>query len=74
MGGNLETNAGSHFMSIQTLLCPVYVDVCVNVAKASWVHSDEPDGTNSRPLNGLFPVVKTVPLPAVISVFSLRHC
>lgn len=34
MGGNLETNTSSHFMSIQTLLCVLRcVDVCVNVAK-----------------------------------------
>lgn len=34
VGGHLETNTSSCFMSIQTLPCPVYIDVCVNEAKA----------------------------------------
>ena len=74
IGGNLEANAVFRFMSIQTLLRPVCL-MCVCKRSQSPVEStlmSLMDGTNSRLPGGPFPVVKAVPLPAVISPMQLK--
>lgn len=74
MGGNLETNTSSCFMSIQSSLCPACLmsaQMQPKPARAAPLKSLI-DATNSRPLQGWFPVVKAGSLPAVISVFSAQ--